>query len=242
MILILAHEWDTATHALAGQWVASLAKIVTPRHLSQPGWQYRAGNPDAFRFAIEGESGAVKNIQAIVSRMYWLSEYDLPHIQAADRGYVAAEMNAFLLAFLTEPQCPVVNLPSVNSLCSPFARPESWLKLAAQIGLPTKRLERTARFNQPILPNESNELKKIVTVIGDDCFGEQAELLFDWARRLAIAAKVQLLQVEFEQLNHKWVLCNANPCPDLTEPFLADTLLRLLGHMSQSATSERKHQ
>ena len=67
---------------------------------------------------------------------------ELPHIEAGDREYVAAEMTAFLIAWLTSLPCPVLGRPTPLSLTGPHLRQEQWLHEAVRAGLPVRPLVR----------------------------------------------------------------------------------------------------
>ena len=57
-------------------------------------------------------------------------------IHPADRAYVAAETNAFLVAWLSALPSIVVNRPTTTSLCGPAWDKLHWQCAAARIGVP----------------------------------------------------------------------------------------------------------
>lgn len=100
-VLVLAREGDPALARLAAL-APGRVRHVRPRDLSRPGWRYVAGEPEEARAVADGEVLAAADVGGVLCRIGALVEADLPHIHPADRAYVAAEMNAFLLAWLSQ--------------------------------------------------------------------------------------------------------------------------------------------
>jgi len=143
-IIILASSADAVAIDLPARLARSDIAVVTPTDLSQPGWSYRPGRRES-AIVVGGEMLQCHDIAAVVTRLPWVSDVELPHIVASDRSYVAAEMGAFLLAWLSEIDCPVANRPRPNCLCGPFWRHERWVLEAARIGLEEMRRDPLGR-------------------------------------------------------------------------------------------------
>lgn len=111
MLLILAGRNDQAAGALRERWSAHDARVLTCRDLSTAGWRYSPGEPRASRVVAGGERIPVTEIEGILTRLPSVTADDLPHIAEEDRGYVAAEMTAFLTAFLSEAPFPSSTAP-----------------------------------------------------------------------------------------------------------------------------------
>src|SRR6266545_2541670 len=118
-IVVLASAADQVAFTLHDRLSRSDVAVLTPRDLSRPGWFYRPGTRGSALVA-DGEEFGSEEIAALVTRLPWVSEFELPQIVEGDRAYVASEMGAFLIAWLSELACPVANRPSPSCLCGPF--------------------------------------------------------------------------------------------------------------------------
>ncbi len=139
---------------------------------------------------------AVDAISGVLTRRPYGAQHVLQHIDPADRAYVAAEMTAFLLAWLSGLRCPVLNRPSPQCLAGPGWRRERWISTATRLGIPVHAVQRNVsptdeRHQQPEADGAT------VTVAGDHCFGCVDEALARASRRLADAAGVDLLAVHW---------------------------------------------
>ena len=116
MILILASRWDTTAHDIAAAWADRPVSIMTARDLSRAGWCLSLGVRDAAArrgcAMLEGQPIPGEELQCVLTRLPWVTEMELPEIVAPDRAYVAAEMSAFLLFWLSGLACPVLNKPT----------------------------------------------------------------------------------------------------------------------------------
>ena len=147
---------------------------------------------------------------------------DLLHVVDGDRDYVAAEISAFLIAWLTQLTCPVINRPATNSLMGAPHAAEGWVAIAARAGL---RLPWTRRMF-PAPPEPAWPLEAItVSVLGDRCFGDVDPALADQACRLAAAANVELLAVTFSHAAADATFLGAHLWSDVSLPELASALL-----------------
>jgi glutathione synthase/RimK-type ligase-like ATP-grasp enzyme len=97
VILILASEFDQEARAIAKQRDAF---IVTPADLSKPGWRYELPGRGNDLIVASGQKIAARDITEVLNRLSYLEPRDLNGIAHDDRPYVAAEMNAFLVALL----------------------------------------------------------------------------------------------------------------------------------------------
>ena len=64
--------------------------VLTPADLSQVGWCYRPSTGTSAMVA-EGEVLGSEEVAAVVTRLPWVSEFELTQILPADRAYVVAE-------------------------------------------------------------------------------------------------------------------------------------------------------
>jgi hypothetical protein len=225
MLLVVAHKQDPRGAALRQAWDSEGAGLLTPVDLSRRGWSFDPSTPEQGRAVIEGRRVSARDIRGICVLLPAVAESDLMHIVAPDRGYVAAEMTAFLCAWLACLPCPKVNPPSPVGLSGPNWRGERWICTAARLGLPVRDAVRTtAPWPDPELGGA--DTRQTVVVAGDEVFGgiEEAE----WAARLADAAGARLLNVHIgTDAGGRFVL-GADVWVDVGRPAVADALRREL--------------
>jgi hypothetical protein len=201
--IVIAGRGDVAARDFAARYADRGVRLMTPRDLSQSGWSYRVGDAAGSTVANGGRVLEARGIAAILTRLPYVSVDDLPHIAPVDRAYVAAEMTAFLLAWLAALECPRINRPTAQCLSGPAWSQETWVRTAARIGLPTEALRRHVRLSQEPGSNPSVDADGVaahgasVTVVGRRCIGAVDRNLKRAARALADAAGTELLFVRF---------------------------------------------
>jgi len=137
--LVLAHRWDSAAHALAQGWPQA-TRLVMPADLSAAGWSLRlAGRDDGWTWPSPDP------FDGVLTRLTAISAADLPQVHAADRVYAAAELGAFLLAWLDACPAPVLNRPAPGCLNGPPWSAEQWALAAYRAGLAPAPLRRSTR-------------------------------------------------------------------------------------------------
>lgn len=220
-LLILASASDEAAGRLAALWKSDGARLVLPRDLSRPGWRYQPGQVESSVAAADGELIPAKQISGVLTRLGSIAEDELAEIAPADREYVAREMNAFLLAWLSALNCRMLNRPGSICLSGPNWRPEQWAHAASQAGVPVV----PSRRRVPCENNPSKILQFVppvtVTVVGKKCFGTQDKVLHDSARRIALRANVQLLAVTFAGSGKDARFQSADLWPNISAPDVA---------------------
>jgi len=213
----------------------AVGKKVLPRDLSRPGWRYQPGQVESSVAAADGELIPARQISGVLTRLGSIPEDELIEIAPADREYVAREMNAFLLAWLSALRCPMLNRPGNICLSGPNWRPEQWAHAASQAGVPVVPARRH-------VPNEnapSPVLRFVppvtVTVVGKKCFGSEDNFLQVSARRIACHANVELLAVTFAGSGKDARFLSANLWPNISAPDVADAVQEhLLGRSRHS--------
>lgn len=230
MLIVLASRSDRAAAALVERWSPHGARLLTPADLSIAGWRFRPGSSHAGDSAVaQGRPLAVDEIGAVVTRLPLVFEQDLDHIAPADRAYVAAEMSAFLLAWLTALPCPVLNRPTATCLSGPFWRPEQWVYTAAGLGIPVAPVRRKVTLGAAAAPDAAPLTSgTVITLVDGHSVAPAEPLLVDRARRLAAAAGTALLAVEFSDPGPDGRFIAASPWPDVADPAVADALLARL--------------
>lgn len=225
-LVVVAGAWDAGAREFAARHARHGTVLLTPRDLSRRGWRFRLGDP-ATTVAIAGDRPlGTGDIRAVLTRLPAVSEADLPHIAAGDRAYVAAEMTAFLLAFLSSLAVPVVNRPTTTCLCGPGWGEARWRQVASGLGLPV-----TPARQQAVLGAALPEPRcgATVTVVGDTCIGTEDATLAAAARSLAEAAGADLLGVELEHAGAGAAVLRAHLLPDLGDARVASAVLGLFG-------------
>jgi hypothetical protein len=226
-VLVIADDFDAGARALVGR-LGAQAVLITPRCLSLPGWTWvadpwsRTGTTSKIRFKV-------RDVIAVVTRLAGVFPAHLPHVVQQDRDYVAAEMTAFLRAWLTGLPCRVYNRPTDMCLTGPAWNREQWAMLANRLHIPVVPTLRHVPIRQLAEPEqasvESRQTCQVViagphVVCSDRC----APILAQRAEMIAKAARTPLLAVEFDRSDPSGRLLNANCWPDLTQSAVLDAL------------------
>lgn len=222
MIVVLASPHDQACGRLVADW-AGRARLLTCQDLSVKGWRHGPGEVDAS--VIGGRLTRTSEIEGVLTRLPLVEQSDLGNIVPGDRGYVAAEMTAFLAAWLSDLRCPVLNRPTATCLMGPYWRREKWVLTAARLGIPVVTAYRSVppetRDGRPDLRRGPTTLH----VIGQRCVGSADEQLRRWAVALAEAAGVGILRVRFTVAEAGPALLDADYWADVADPELSTAIL-----------------
>jgi hypothetical protein len=224
-LLVLASEHDWPARSLVRRWEGYGARLLTCRDLSTRGWRYHPGDPAASRAVVGGRVVPLEEVAGVLVRLASVTENELPHIVAADRAYVAAEMTAFLVAWLTEATVPVVNRPTPLCLMGPNWHHEQWLDAAARAGARLPNLSVPARPPDAIASGADSGKLCTLTVVGESCLGEADESLKALSRRIAGAAGATLLDLQFSRPDAGAEFAGAYLGADVSRPAVADALL-----------------
>lgn len=236
MIPVLAGRYDAAAHRWAARWASRGVALLTPDDLSQAGWRHSLDAPADGVAIVSGRPVCVAEITGVIVRLPCVYEQDLTYIAPADRDYVAAEMTAFLVSWLTTLPCPVLNRPTPTCLTGPFWRPEQWAYAAARLGIPVSPVSCLVAPGAALDDMSAPDVSTCtVTVVGDHCVGEEDETLRYHARSLASAASVALLAVRFAGSASGARFFDANLWPRLDDD-LTEAIFAYLGEQ----TAERK--
>jgi hypothetical protein len=225
MLLIIAEKQDRSARWLAERWSRFGAELLSPSDLSLPGWRHHVAVASKETAVINGRTVPVEEIAGVLTRLPYISEHELVHIVPPDRAYVAAEMTAFFLSWLTGLNCPLLNRPTPTCISGCNWRLEQWIYLATLLGVPVIPVRRHAKYLEDLSTNPSIDPFDTVTVIGERCIGAIDERQATYARRLAAAAGMDLLAVYFRNLEGEPRLLNASLWPDVTSVEVADGML-----------------
>lgn len=229
VLVVVASREDHAARSLVARWRPHGAHLLTCADLSVPGWRYRldAEGATSSTAVVDGRMVPTQQIRGVLTLLPCVFPHELRQIVPGDRDYVAQEMTAFLLAWLTGLDCPVLNRPHATSLVGPLWPPERWRHLAVRAGLRATPLRRqtTRPPTSPMLA--STPTATTVTVIGDRMVGEVPASLAAQAHALAAAAGVDLLTVVFDRPDPEASLLVADPRPPIGDAQVADAMLAL---------------
>ncbi len=220
MLVILASQHDQPCRELAADW-ADDATVLTCADLSVAGWQYRPGGEGGMS-VVGGRTTEARQIDGVLTRLPYVTDDELGGIVPDDRGYVAAEMTAFLAAWLTDLPCPVLNRPTPVCLTGPYLRKEKWIATATRLGIPVATAYRSVPglINNGLWPGAIT-----VNVIGRRCIGPADEALYRSARALAEATAVDILRVRFASGEADSSFIEADYWVDVTDPEVSAAIL-----------------
>ena len=234
MIVVVASRHDQVAKDIAARWACQGAAILSCEDLSISGWRHYLNNAAASTAVVAGRIVPFEQITGVLTRRPCIFEEELLHILPADLTYVASEMNAFLLSWLTSLSCPVVNRPTATCLSGPNWRPEQWIATAASLGISVRPARRYLSFSgseKRTYGRDESEVGSVIielTIVGDQCFGNGDEVLVQQARQLAAAASVDLLGVRFQVREADATFVGVNLWPDLADEKVANAVLMYL--------------
>ncbi|HXZ43069.1 MAG TPA: hypothetical protein VEG68_20190 [Terriglobales bacterium] len=233
MIVVVANRWDQVAQAFVSRWAAHNIRVLTSQDLSAVGWHQRLSSADQATAVVGKEVVPQKEIEAVVTRIPCVVAEELFDIVPGDRPYVATEMTAFLLFWLSSLKCLVVNRPTPTCLSGPYWRQENWARAAAAAGIPVEPVCRRSMFPSPGPQHVTSQTLTNVTVIGPRVFGDTDPVLHDQARRLADVAGVELLVVRFSNPERGARFVSADVYPDLSNDAIASAMLDCLQQGTQ---------
>lgn len=228
-VLVVASAADAGAAAFAARWHAAGVRVLVPRELSRAGWVFRVGDAAASRGRVGAERFESRRLKGVVVRLGAVRPADLAHVAAADRLYVAGEMSAFLLAWLSALPCPVWNRPWPPSLCGPAWRPAQWRRAAARAGLAVA----------PPEPAGERTLARC-TVVGTQVLGTASPRRRASALALAREAGAGLLDLAFDSAHDDAGLVDVDLQPDLARAELADALAAAWGLAAPAARAHER--
>jgi hypothetical protein len=228
VLVVLASRHDRSARYIVERWAPFGAGMITCEDLSVAGWRFCLSSPDASTAVVSGRVVSCKDIEGVLTRLPCMFPWELVHIRREDREYVAAEMGAFLTAWLSSLSCPILNRPAAACLSGPNWRPEEWVRAASSVSIPVRTTER--RVLRASTPDSGvSETGSVgVTVVGQRWFGQIDPRLAAQARNLAAVAGVDLLEVRFSGCEAGSRFESANLWPDLSRADVADAMLQFL--------------
>ena len=231
MLVVVGSRHDPGACAIVQQWKRWGAALLSCEDLSASGWRYSPSDRAASRAVVSGQIVSDIAIRGVLVRRPWVLQQELTHIAPADREFVAAEMSAFLLAWLSQLPCRVLNRPRGTSLCGPNWWPQQWAHMAADVGCQVEPVRWQVPANARAKGKERSypALQSVeAVVVGDRCLGEVSDDQAADAMKLAGAAGVALLAVWFAPANGRSRFIAANAMPDLKDSRVSDAVREYL--------------
>lgn len=210
MLAVVASNLDPAARDLVAAWSAAGAALISAEDLSTAGWSFSVADPGSGTAVVGSRRVPVSELRAVLTRRPAVVAEELAWIDPADRTYLAAEMNAFLVAWLHALPCTVLNRPTPTSLAGPVWGPLHWAAAAARAEVPWAA--------------DADGATHDVVVCGEICVGAASPAEEASARMLARAAAVELLGVRFSARG----ACAATPTPRLEDDDVREAVLHHL--------------
>jgi hypothetical protein len=223
MIVVVASVHDVRARRIVAHWRSQGATMLSAEDMCARGWRLTVPhNPSLAMAVIGGRTVPASIITGILTLRPCIFPEELRDLDPGQRDYVAAELNAFLLAWLTVQSGPVLNRPTTGCLSGPNWQAEQWVHLAAGMGIPA-----CTRRSIPVRGDDAFGGSVVeVIAVGERCFGSDDPTLRDWTQMLARAAGVELLSVRFSAEDGRFIA--ANIWPPLTDPDVLDAVLQRL--------------
>jgi hypothetical protein len=205
-LLVIARSGDPAVEMLRAYAPGRVAH-ATVADLSRTGWRYEVGNSYRLSACATGRVIRAPDIAGVLCRIGAVMPSDLSHIHTDDQVYIAAEMNAFLHAWLMQYHGVRFNDPSWLSLAGPSWHPLQWTWLLERLAIPVWSSRRATDAH-------TAAHTVTATLVGSNVFGAEAPELADYTTRIGRAVRSELLAVTFAW-DGEWKFVSADPCPTL---------------------------
>jgi hypothetical protein len=211
VIILLASAEDREAARFARRYARRGVRLMTPGDLGRSGWVVRLHHSGGSVVA-SGRHLPMHTIRAVVTRLGFVSYADLvPLIDLRDRDYAAAEMTAFLAAWLQGLGRRVLNAPSPTFLAGQAASlgrfaDSSWSVSAAP------------RYNRACV-------KYTVSCIDGQPFGGSAAARAP-AMEVASATADRLVRLHFVHEGHLLTLAGRDPFVDIGSPPVMRAVMR----------------
>ncbi|MFL6417325.1 MAG: hypothetical protein ACJ74Y_16845 [Bryobacteraceae bacterium] len=225
MIVVVGSAYDVRARRIVEHW-GQRSAMLTQEDLCMPGWRLTIPPRLPLTAVVGGRIVPSADIQGILVLRPCIFPEELQNIHRDHRKYVAAELNAFLLAWLAAQSCPVLNRPTACCLGGPNWRAEQWTRAAMRLGIPAHTRRSVPNGTTSADTEESLEL----ITVGERCFGCNDSSLKESALKLARAAGVELLSVRFSRDQRRFL--SANAWPSLLDAAVLDAVReRLEAHL-----------
>ena len=242
MVLVVANVGDAVASVFARRYARQGVRLLRPGDLSRLGWRYELGDHTGpSRIVAAGRVRRETQLAGVITRLVSVMPADLPHIESADRVYVAQEMQAFLLAWLHRLPCPVLNRPSPACLAGEWWSPQTWIHKASRLGIPVARSEwyvRRGRRTKEVQSVTEEFSTVSITVVGSQIIGNAHSRVLQDARKLAQAADLDMVTLRFSSPDSDAKFLDAGLRPNLMDRTIAAAVMRHVMPQGSSVGSE----
>ena len=220
-VAIVGSAFDHSAVEFAARWRSHGARLIDVDDLSTRGWSVRPGCSHGSTAVLDGSVVPCDEIVGVITTRPAVLEQELRNVVPADRIYVAGEMSAFLLAWLSGLSCPVINPPTATCLCGPAWPIERWLNVASSLRIPINPAFLLAKLHG----TGPDSVPQCATSVLDDAASVDAdECLLVYTGALARAAGTAFLTATFDSNQPDGRLLYANCVPDLSSPAITALL------------------
>ncbi|MEX5213412.1 MAG: hypothetical protein NW703_04540 [Nitrospiraceae bacterium] len=236
-VLVFAQAGDEVAAGFVRRNARRAVRLVTPRELSRAGWRLGLHRGTAsVQAVVKGRIVPQSRLAGVITRLGCVTAADVPHIAAGDRVYVAAEMQAFLVAWLHLVSCPVLNRPTPMCLAGNAWSSHKWVQTAVRLGIPVSPIEQRVDGMAPLKnrpPAGRGVSTTAVTIVGPRAIGTVSPCLVQRARMLTRAAGLEFATVQFSTMYDDAIFLGVSLWPDLADEAIAEAVLRYLWRQSQ---------
>jgi hypothetical protein len=216
MILLILQRGARRPLGLATRGIPGQPAIAAlePSGLSVQGWAHDPDVPREDRLVVDGEICPARRLTAVITALDAVAPFDLPHVRAEDRCFVASEMTAFLRSWLQTLSCPVLDPPTALALSGAAGDRAVWSRAAAELAVPDRQAAPV-----PVMR------ARAVTVIAGRVIGPAPGPAAATAVSLAQAAGVTAARLTLTDDAHEPALCHAAPWWHAPAPAVLRALL-----------------
>ncbi len=200
MIAVLASRLDPEAQSLVAEWSSADAALLSAEDLSRAGWVFSPSAPQTGTAVVEGRRIPVSSLTGVLTRRPAVLAEELSALAPEDRAYVAAELNAFLVAWLAAIPCTVINRPTTTSLSGPSWDGIRWQAMCERLGIDWAETDEAAPSRE-------------VVVCSTKCFFAAGAREAAIAKALAHASGTELLGVRLAAGK----VCGVTATPALTD-------------------------
>jgi len=228
--LILAHGHDVSARALATRW-GSDTLLLTVGDLHEAQWSLELDRDGGARTELASPAGRPLPVEGVVNRLGVITPTDLRRVHPEDRQYAAAELTAFMLAWLDACPATVLNRPGAGSLNGPAWYPEQWAAAAVAVGLQVQGIRRQLAFaaaGAAAAPRPACGEVANARVVGDTCFGDVHPAVGERLCALSRLAGTPLLAATVDGHGPEARVRDLSVWPDLADPVVADAVAAAL--------------
>jgi hypothetical protein len=238
ILVIAGHGTAGAVRRLLRTRGRAAVSVLAPAALSVPGWAHDPEHPAGDRIVLDGQVRRPDELTGVLTALDMVLPGDLPHVTAADQGFAAAEMTAFLRDWLATLPGPVIDRPTTLALSGRAGDRAAWSAAAAALGV-TERLGAAVPVSH--LSTVTVAAGRVIgpapparrPVAGRTGAADPGAPLGPVAVKLAAAAGVTAARLLFSTEADEPVLIGALPWWHVLSPLV---LRALLDHIAEGAT------